>query len=1813
MRFLNWGALDNKAFQRAAKRAFAEDSLFGRKYEYTPFAADGGLIDNDWKQHPRGEGYDSVIAGNGHTARIRDALADIGKRVEEVYRDYAKRFRLNDSAAESSARADQPTKATDPISLDQLKTGAGLHEDVLRRFGTLRAGDTIEQLKLYDLKRLTDNPQDAAEFAKKLGFDVEYFSFESDPSKGVEFRLPRLGKNGYENGKLWLYDPRIGAGSFYDTEYTRAWRITHELGHALTEPLLQSRYGDSRRYGRLGQTLDVARGVLGKQRQVTERPLTLMEAQRAVEWEDAAFRAQREVLKQLGVAISDEDFAREYNVNLSDAVYRVLSGNFGDPALSGFVPKDSAQPMKDVLGLLARAEDVLAKSQGREPTPGIDGPSYRPISDAEIRQALENRASGVKDVKFAARADEAVDYRVVVKDGKGNELDGPHQDLLFNNEQDASDHITTMADMHAGPAGAEVDHNHFWSQVTKGGKIDRVFAIEPVSRNPFKGQNPRGGEGTPAQRFIGEFEKQYPESGEIGERLVNGNTVVSMVHDPFKANTAYVPYVRALTPGQGDGTKALHDVVGLADKHGVALELNAVPIGTSMQSRQLIDWYKKLGFREVGEPESNAWGATSQLMRREPAEKPEQIPPFATNAGKGISAQDAAEVIRRAKEMFPQAVHHLATSIEDTPHEVQAVAAMRGLTDRVQAAYVREYDGTHVYLVQNNMRSVDEALRTMVEENVGHDGIAKTFGPAVGNLMDGFLRNEALRPAIIEMAAREGINLRAATTPVARKEALRAAAEEWLAHGAAREITGQKSPQGLQKAVRDVVAAVKVWAASKGLGVTLGHAEALHALAKAHRYVTSGDWMTRISEQREEAEAARVKFAAVPPSGNADLDELLNDKIGAPKVGWRTRLSGSMRDFRSERVIEALDRMYRVKQYEDDLKVPPAESGYISMRLSTNVAPLLRNLIEFGHLKWTGTAGADFDKSMTPDFKEGKPLNQILAPLGNDPQMLRRFEGYLVALRSRELMAQGRENLLEQRHIQAGLDLATTYPHFATMQKELMAIHKNMLDFGEGGGVIDPESRKLWESEYYTPLYRVVDEAGAGPWSAGSLAKVRNPIMRLMGSKENVNDVLGNIVRNWSTIINASIKAHAVRVAVDNLSQAGVAVRVPALERGGDALVSTSEINKLLQKHGITQALSPSAIGGIQKLMSLSTPQGDDVVQVWRGGKREYYRLADQSLAVAFAAMKGSALKNLEDDRIGRAIIGAARLPKQAFTYLTTHLPLFGIRTLYKDNINAWTVGRGYMPVTPVVSAITGLVKTMRGSEGFKRMAAAGATFNAGRADPYDANLTAKRYLSSPSLVGRLWGPYRDFVTAGENASRVTIYERTLKETGSHKIAAYEARDLMDYAMRGSSPIIQLLVETVPFWGAHVQGIYKTARSFVPENSRSWSQIAAGAGKRMAPILLKGMLLSTLSMGLYMHNRDNPAYQELTDLDKELYYHIFVGSYHIKIPKAFESGTVFGTVPELIADAAMSKDPQVAKEDAQSLAHAFGAGLNLYPRVTALTPLWELYTNHNTSTGAPILSDFDQKLMPSEQVGPSTSAAVTAIARNMPGMAPDALQSPKRLQHLIQGYLGLAGSYGMAAADYLYRKAVDLPAPADRNLGQIPLVGQVVTRTDQPPTQTRSLTELSNIMIEANKVQDTIKELQKKEDQESLDRADALQQQNEELLNAGDQIRPLYDDIRKLNAAKRQIQQDPDMSGKEKQEQLNEIQKDINEEARDAYQYRPGSKLSKELLDSTTSAVTPAEKARILRKADQPALASIVAQYAKGMPASVQSAIEELS
>ena len=155
---------------------------------------------------------------------------------------------------------------------------------------------------------------------------------------GGKHGKPDLASKNYTTGHLMVYDPQAGSGGdFGETSYTDAWRKTHELAHALTLGQLNSKYGEGRRMG-----------SLGKQR-------TPREAKRAVEWEWLAAHRQRDILKNMGVHVSDEDFHRELNTIMHDAVHRAVTGKFSDPQEEGFRPHSHKVPLETALGMVDEA------------------------------------------------------------------------------------------------------------------------------------------------------------------------------------------------------------------------------------------------------------------------------------------------------------------------------------------------------------------------------------------------------------------------------------------------------------------------------------------------------------------------------------------------------------------------------------------------------------------------------------------------------------------------------------------------------------------------------------------------------------------------------------------------------------------------------------------------------------------------------------------------------------------------------------------------------------------------------------------------------------------------------------------------------------------------------------------------------------------------------------------------------------------------------------------------------------------------------------------------------------------------------------------------------------------------------------------------------------------------------------------------------------------------------------------------------------------------------------------------------------------
>ena len=120
-----------------------------------------------------------------------------------------------------------------------------------------------------------------------------------------------------------------------------------------------------------------------------------------------------------------------------------------------------------------------------------------------------------------------------------------------------------------------------WEDADQLGTAGRMAANEPGA----------------AKQMLDEFQggKETAPVGFSGFR-VNGNANVDLATDPFEPNTAHLEMIKADEPGQGQGTAALKQVTDLADKHGVTMELNAVPQPGGPSTEKLMEIYGKAGF-----------------------------------------------------------------------------------------------------------------------------------------------------------------------------------------------------------------------------------------------------------------------------------------------------------------------------------------------------------------------------------------------------------------------------------------------------------------------------------------------------------------------------------------------------------------------------------------------------------------------------------------------------------------------------------------------------------------------------------------------------------------------------------------------------------------------------------------------------------------------------------------------------------------------------------------------------------------------------------------------------------------------------------------------------------------------------------------------------------------------------------------------------------------------------------------------------------------------------------------------------------------
>ncbi|WP_230599535.1 LPD38 domain-containing protein [Aeromonas hydrophila] len=784
---------------------------------------------------------------------------------------------------------------------------------------------------------------------------------------------------------------------------------------------------------------------------------------------------------------------------------------------------------------------------------------------------------------------------------------------------------------------------------------------------------------------------------------------------------------------------------------------------------------------------------------------------------------------------------------------------------------------------------------------------------------------------------------------------------------------------------------------------------------------------------------------------------------------------------------EVLDALAPIKYAEEAAGITDAaDSGYVAARMATGAASTMQATMLYGLPEWKD--GVIQRKAGTG---EKDALLGIFADLGAD---LHNWLGWMAGHRAELLLAQGRENLLDAQDIAAlKAQGKGKEAKFLDAKARWNRLNAATLDLGQEAGLFTKEARAEFESEWYIPFFRESDDGDViAPFKTKGIANQNAGIKKLKGGEANTNDLLENIFTSTSKLIDASMKNMAAQKTVWNLADTGIIEVIP-------------KPNKMDY-----QALA----------------NGKDRIMVKLEGEDYMIRVEDPDLYRAMTFF---------DRKPFGAMVNVAAKAKRLLTAGVTASPEFMLRNFLRDSLSSWAISKdGFRPV---IDSIKGVKKTLAMDGSTIDVMFSGASFLGGyvngndpeaMADTVRKSLRRKgmtpeqiaRYEKSiirnaaqaKGVVANVWEKYNRYGEAFENANREAVYAAAIKAGKSHAQAAFESKDLMDFSMLGASRTMQVMTQLLPFFNARVQGLGKLSRE-LRDNPR---EIAKRAG-----------MITAASLALLALNWDDERYEKLPDWDKDANWHFWIGDEEFRIPKPFEIGVLFGTIPERMVRAMGGKD--TGAQLGKAIARAVGETFALNPTPQIVKPLVESYFNYDAFRGIPIENAQDLAVQAEARYNEQTSLMMRELGETL-GM------SPKKLEHLLIGYTGTIGSYVMAAADGLIRAGTPGESASWR-ADEIPLV-KAVYRGTGPAKSTQHMEEFYRMLNEVNQLKRTVDQYRS----EGLtDKARELLEEQGGILKSRRSLSRTQQQVRVVRNKIELIQRDRTMTAEEKRRRIDEM------------------------------------------------------------------------
>lgn len=813
---------------------------------------------------------------------------------------------------------------------------------------------------------------------------------------------------------------------------------------------------------------------------------------------------------------------------------------------------------------------------------------------------------------------------------------------------------------------------------------------------------------------------------------------------------------------------------------------------------------------------------------------------------------------------------------------------------------------------------------------------------------------------------------------------------------------------------------------------------------------------------------------------------------------------------------------------------------------------------------------AEFIEGKARDFATlgpvGPSLRDVFAPV---KKRLDDFRDYAVALRATELHGRGIETGLAAGDVAAVLEELDS-PLFRQTFAELQTWNGHLLGYLRDAGVLSPEAHQaiLEHNKAYLPFYRVMDDIpkGAPTYASKRFGHVFSPVKRIKGSGREIIDPFESLVKNAHLYIQIA-QRQQVSNALAKLSRVKGAgwwiekVPAPMQKKAG---VTAEQMLEMFERRGEGPAFLDflREVGfmrqGEGNVLEPTSQMAEEILQVWRPGdwmgepnvisvleqgKRTWYQVHPE----LYQALMGAHTEELQ------TWVRWLSVPARTLRAGATLAPEFIGRNPLRDQVQAFiTSDYGFKPGFDFVR---GFWHMLRHTETYGQWRAAGGE----RAsllglDRAALSRTFKRAVAREGIPNVVYNPLemlRAVSAAMEDATRVGEFARAVGKEGTSKAALLRAaaasREVsVDFARHGAKTAA--IRNLSAFWNARLQGYDRLFRAMKAHPARTLGRVFLG--------------ITAPSIALYYVNRDDPDYWQLPQWQRDLFWLVKIKGTWVRIPKPFELGIVFGSIPERILEWWDTKDPRRVSATLTDFALSEAKGVFL-PIPQSVQPLIENLANYNLFTGRPIVPKGLEKVAPEAQVGPHTSELAAQLGRFLD-------VSPAMIDNLLfawSGGLGRLGSdiatKGLRAAQGeerfgprpAARRLVDLPGPLPTVTEQTPLVRGFVARA--PGAQSEAIERFYEELARTSVAYETMKLYERTDDVASLERWEAL---HADEIDRYEDLRPVADDLAGLRAERNEIARDPALTAEQKAEEIRVLERQMMEFAAEAIGFQTGAR-----------------------------------------------------